>query len=149
MIFGSICLGIEAASVGWRDLVGTLNSGGKAAGSVTQQDAEAGILISDTRFAPRRLMPIEYERLQGFPDNYTRIPVRVRHRSPSHRQLTKFPDLFERLFGQLWIKYADDGPRYRALGNSMAVPCIRWLGQRIALVDALISKNHYPLNGLK
>jgi DNA (cytosine-5)-methyltransferase 1 len=54
----------------------------------------------------RRLTPVECERLQGFPDNYTNIPWR------------KKPD-------------APDGPRYKALGNSMAVPVMRWIGERI------------------
>jgi DNA (cytosine-5)-methyltransferase 1 len=51
--------------------------------------------------AVRRLTPVECERLQGFPDNYTNIPK------------------------------APDGNRYKALGNSMAVPVMRWIGQRI------------------
>jgi len=59
----------------------------------------------------RRLTPLECERLQGFPDEWTLVP----HRG----------------------KPAADGPRYRALGNSMAVPCMVWLGERIALVDAI------------
>jgi DNA (cytosine-5)-methyltransferase 1 len=56
----------------------------------------------------RRLTPIECERLQGFPDNYTLIPTG---------------------------KKAADGPRYKALGNSMAVPVMRWIGERIQMVD--------------
>ena len=54
----------------------------------------------------RRLTPVECERLQGFPDNYTNIPWRKKPESP-------------------------DGPRYKALGNSMAVPVMRWIGERI------------------
>lgn len=57
----------------------------------------------------RRLTPTEAERLQGFPDGHTRIPWRG--------------------------KGADecpDGPRYKALGNSMAIPVVRWIGVRIA-----------------
>lgn len=61
--------------------------------------------------AVRRLTPTECERLQGFPDGYTDI----RHGG----------------------KAAPDGPRYKALGNSMAIPPMRWLGQRIAMVDAV------------
>ena len=61
--------------------------------------------------AVRRLTPRECERLQGFPDDYTLIPYRK---------------------GQV-----ADGPRYKALGNSMAVPVMAWIGQRIAAVDAL------------
>jgi DNA (cytosine-5)-methyltransferase 1 len=60
----------------------------------------------------RRLTPVECERLQGFPDGYTNIPWR------------KSPE-------------APDGPRYKALGNSMAVPCMRWIGERIQQVEAL------------
>ena len=61
----------------------------------------------------RRLTPRECERLQGFPDDYTLIP---------------------------WRKKAagdcPDGPRYKALGNSMAVNCMAWIGERIAAVEA-------------
>jgi hypothetical protein len=62
--------------------------------------------------AVRRLTPIECERLQGFSDNYTNIPWRKKSESP-------------------------DGPRYKALGNSMAVPCMVWLGKRIQMVEDL------------
>ena len=55
----------------------------------------------------RRLTPIECERLQGFPDDYTNIPWRKSPTSP-------------------------DGPRYKALGNSWAVPCVAWIFRRIA-----------------
>jgi DNA (cytosine-5)-methyltransferase 1 len=61
----------------------------------------------------RRLTPIECERLQGFPDGWTDIPYRG--------------------------KPAPDGPRYKALGNSMAVPCMAWIGKRIQMVkDGLL-----------
>jgi len=62
----------------------------------------------------RRLTPIECERLQGFPDNYTRISWR-----------NKSPD------------DCPDGPRYKAMGNSMAVPVMRWIGDRINLVEGI------------
>jgi DNA (cytosine-5)-methyltransferase 1 len=61
--------------------------------------------------AVRRLTPRECERLQGFPDDYTLVTYRN--------------------------KPAADGPRYRALGNSMAVPVMRWIGERIATVETL------------
>lgn len=64
-----------------------------------------------TAMQVRRLTPRECERLQGFPDDYTIAP---------HRN-----------------KPAADGPRYKALGNSWAVPCARWIGERIAAVDAI------------
>ncbi|HCM9423195.1 TPA: phage N-6-adenine-methyltransferase [Enterobacter asburiae] len=59
--------------------------------------------------AVRRLTPIECERLQGFPDNNTLIGWRGK-------------DADE----------CPDGPRYKAIGNSMAVPVMRWIGERIA-----------------
>ena len=62
--------------------------------------------------AVRRLTPRECERLQGFPDDYTLIPYT--HGKP-----------------------AKDGPRYKALGNSMAVPVVRWIGARIAAEEEL------------
>jgi DNA (cytosine-5)-methyltransferase 1 len=60
----------------------------------------------------RRLTPREAERLQGFPDDYTLIPYRG--------------------------KPAADGPRYKALGNSMAVPVMRWIGERIEKVERIL-----------
>jgi DNA (cytosine-5)-methyltransferase 1 len=57
-------------------------------------------------WAVRRLTPVECERLQGFPDNYTNIPWRKKEESP-------------------------DGPRYKALGNSWATPVVAWIGRRI------------------
>jgi DNA (cytosine-5)-methyltransferase 1 len=62
--------------------------------------------------AVRRLTPRECERLQGFPDDYTLIPFRG--------------------------KPAADGPRYRAIGNSMAVPVLEWIGRRIAAVERVL-----------
>jgi DNA (cytosine-5)-methyltransferase 1 len=63
------------------------------------------------RMAVRRLTPMECERLQGFPDGYTDI----KHNG----------------------KPTPDGPRYKALGNSMAVPVMQWIGQRIQMVEDL------------
>ena len=57
----------------------------------------------------RRLTPVECERLQGFPDNYTDIKLKG--------------------------KDTPDAPRYKALGNSMAVPVMRWIGERIKKVS--------------
>jgi DNA (cytosine-5)-methyltransferase 1 len=55
----------------------------------------------------RRLTPIECERLQGFPDDYTNIKEKC-----------------------------PDGARYKAMGNSMAVPVMRWIGKRIKEIEA-------------
>ncbi|MCZ2147985.1 MAG: DNA cytosine methyltransferase [Bryobacterales bacterium] len=63
------------------------------------------------RMAVRRLTPRECERLQGMPDDWTLVPYRG--------------------------KLAADGPRYRAIGNSMAVPVMRWIGRRMQVVEAI------------
>jgi len=62
--------------------------------------------------AVRRLTPVECERLQGFPDNWSRIPWKGK------------PE-----------EQCPDGPRYKACGNSMAVPVMRWIGERIKAVE--------------
>ena len=67
--------------------------------------------------AVRRLTPRECERLQGFPDDYTRIPWRNK---PAEQ--------------------CPDGPRYRALGNSFAVPVVRWIGERMAMCDVILAR---------
>ena len=69
----------------------------------TATDPSANVLAGS--IGVRRLTPIECERLQGFPDNWTLVP----HRG----------------------KPAADGPRYKAIGNSMAIPLMRWIGKRI------------------
>ena len=61
--------------------------------------------VASPTMAVRRLLPVECERLQGFPDDWTNIPWRG--------------------------KPAPDGPRYKAMGNSFAVPVVRWIGERL------------------
>jgi len=69
-------------------------------------------VIAQSAMAVRRLTPKECERLQGFPDDHTLIPWR-------NKPADQCPD----------------GPRYKALGNSMAVPCMAWIGKRIDAVE--------------
>ncbi|MGA8940320.1 MAG: DNA (cytosine-5-)-methyltransferase [Acidobacteriaceae bacterium] len=80
----------------------------KAPGSIENSSTT----VAQQGMAVRRLTPRECERLQGFPDDYTLVEYRGR--------------------------LASDGPRYRALGNSMAVPVMRWIGERISAVDAIL-----------
>lgn len=93
--------------------------GGKSA--LIQHDMSATLSTHNTRtlitgdneergLTVRRLTPRECERLQGFPDDYTDIPYRNKEHAP-------------------------DGARYKALGNSMAVPVMRWIGERIRMVE--------------
>ena len=88
------------------------NHQGATSGSCAKESeptAESGI-----NSVVRRLTPLECERLQGFPDNHTRIPW-------NGKPAEECPDSL----------------RYKACGNSMAVPVMRWLGERIEAVDRL------------
>ena len=69
-----------------------------------------------SEYVVRRLTPVECERLQGFQDGYTDIPYKGNEHPP-------------------------DTPRYKALGNSFAVPVVRWIGVRMQMVDEIIEKS--------
>jgi len=86
----------------------TIRAGGHAG-----SHANAGVMPAVLRPGedPRKVTPREVERCFGFPDDYTLVPYRK--------------------------GVMADGPRYKALGNSMAVPVMRWIGERIAAVEAL------------
>jgi DNA (cytosine-5)-methyltransferase 1 len=108
--------GTPLAPVAYRT---TGNAGAYATGNAvgaltTTTDPNAQVVAvprnSTLPWAVRRLTPIECERLQAFPDGWTDIPWRGRANAP-------------------------DGLRYKALGNSMAVNVIRWIGRRIELVE--------------
>ena len=84
------------------------------------------------RSAVRRLTPRETERLQGFADDYTLIPWRT-WQEASRKGVSYEGLLLERgmsLRGP-GLEECPDGPRYKAIGNSKAVPVVRWIGQRI------------------
>lgn len=85
---------------------GTLSTGFGGHGVDSDQICNGNCVINFPNV--RKLTPIECERLQGFPDNYTRIPWRNKP-----------------------AKQCPDTPRYMAIGNSMAVPVMRWLGSKI------------------
>ena len=89
-----------------------LHNGGNGTGAI--QDGTSYTLTATDRHAVsdglqvRRLTPVECERLQGFPDNHTQIPWRGKPAAD-----------------------CPDSTRYKAIGNSMAVPVMRWIGQKI------------------
>ncbi len=85
--------------------VGTLTKNGGNFGG-----GDETIILSSKRI--RRLTPLECERLQGFPDNFTQIEWRGKPKED-----------------------CPDGHRYKALGNSMAIPVVEWLGKRILLIS--------------
>jgi DNA (cytosine-5)-methyltransferase 1 len=101
---------LQEQPVAWS---GELTASTDIAGTL-QRGGEGGRIdgVMTPQMAVRRLTPRECERLQGFPDDYTLVEYRG--------------------------KLAADGPRYKALGNSMAVPVMRWIGERIAAVDAIL-----------
>jgi DNA (cytosine-5)-methyltransferase 1 len=105
---------LQEQSVTWS---GELTASTGIAGTL-QRGGEGGRVggVMTPQMAVRRLTPRECERLQGFPDDYTLVEYRC--------------------------KPAADGPRYKALGNSMAVPVMRWIGQRIAAVDVILRDRH-------
>ena len=86
--------------------------------TILKSDSSHKLIIFDEKNnILRRLTPLEIERLQGFPDNYTKIPFR---KKPAD--------------------YCPDGVRIMALGNSMAVPVMRWIGERILLTEKYFNK---------
>ena len=85
--------------------------------SPTLETKQSGAISIYNKIKPdylRRLTPVETERLQGLPDNYTQVPYRK--------------------------KPMCDGPRYKMIGNSIAINCLSWLGQRIMLADRAIKE---------
>lgn len=109
-------------------IAGALSTGG---GKVGQGYPAVVANIADFRsMAVRRLTPVECERLQGFPDNHTLIPIAKLNKLIADELAylrEHFPDMPEEEAHRL----AADGPRYKAIGNSMAVPCMAWIGRRI------------------
>jgi DNA (cytosine-5)-methyltransferase 1 len=106
-----------------REAMGTITA--RMFNALGARDAEEGAILPAVGFTPqehavqsglgvRRLTPTECERLQGFPDGFTQVPYR-------NRSADKCPD----------------GPRYKAIGNSMAVPVMRWIGERIQQVEGI------------
>ncbi|EEK5733387.1 DNA cytosine methyltransferase [Salmonella enterica subsp. enterica serovar Lome] len=84
----------------------------------------------------RRLTPRECERLQGFPDDHTLIPYgRFIRPEKMDRDYAKYLMRGGQFSFDYCCRAAADGPRYKAIGNSMAVPVMRWIGKRIS--DAL------------
>lgn len=96
-----VCLGDDNAKASCdEEMSGSLKCGGSAP------------IAASPAMVVRRLTPTECERLQGFPDGWTKIPYKGK---PADE--------------------CPDGPRYKAIGNSMAVPVMRWIGERIDMFE--------------
>lgn len=101
--------------------------------SPTLTSANSGSNLSPTimhKMAVRRLTPVECERLQGFPDNHTLIP-RDKRKQITADEYAYLRHHFPNMTAEEAYRQAADGPRYKAIGNSMAVPVMRWIGTRI------------------
>lgn len=86
-------------------------------------------------------MPLECERLQGFPDGWTDLTGcdvdAVTERVAASLLLDESGTEALRRKVRRWSKSCPDGARYKAIGNSMATPVMRWIGERILMVDSL------------
>jgi site-specific DNA-cytosine methylase len=112
-------LGIPSPpAVAFSDTSATLKGGSGERGYPDPSDGNEHSMVG-TAMTVRRLTARECERLQAFPDDYTLIPWRKKAAAD-----------------------CPDGPRYKALGNSMAVNCMAWIGERIAAVDAQMNERN-------
>ena len=97
--------------------------------------------IFDGGYIVRRLTPLECERLQGFPDGWTDITdcdadaVTEKVAASLHYDERKSATLLRKV--RKWSQECPDGPRYKACGNSMAVPNMRWIFERIQAYDTM------------
>jgi len=101
-------------AVATHSVAGTMLSRNASGGFSNSIDHAAAGYMAMQDMKVRRLTPTECERLQGFPDNFTQIPYRNKN-----------------------AEQCPDGPRYKALGNSMAVPVMRWIGERIEKIEKI------------
>lgn len=113
---GEVCGDITASRSG-KQVQGVVCQYGEVAGALTARGdsspcSDRGPSVVSDGYAVRRLTPRECERLQGFQDDWTKIPYRGK---PAEE--------------------CPDTPRYKAIGNSMAVPVMRWIGERIELAE--------------
>jgi DNA (cytosine-5)-methyltransferase 1 len=99
------------------DVAPTVTQSGPPFSRTGNSRVEAEALVTCGTPAVRRLTVTEVTRLQGFPDGWTQIPWKGK---PAEE--------------------CPDGPQYKAIGNSWAVPCARWIGERLAMVDEIISE---------
>lgn len=109
----------------------------RAMGHADTHQNGGGMLAACSTSGVRRLTPIECERLQGFPDGYTAIEWDGWRKmdaveTPDSCRAAGFEVRQAKKSGRWYVKDVD-GPRYKALGNSMAVPVMQWIGRRIEM----------------
>ena len=111
-----------SGGIGAESVIALLDQGGSfmqvqynMTGTILASEAAHPVIVLykyNNELVLRHLTPLEDERLQGFPDNWTKVPY-------NGKPLEKCPDR----------------PRYKAVGNSMAVPVMRWIGERIQYIE--------------
>ncbi len=127
------------------DVSGTLQAKENGGYSPNYQNQ---VMVED--YVVRRLMPVETERLQGFPDGWTDLTgcdvdetTRKVAEALGYAEGSKEYKKLQRDVSK-WSKDCPDTPRYKAMGNSIATPCLMWIGRRIEAFDIL----HYDEVGL-
>lgn len=122
-----VCLGDDNAKAACDvDMCGALKVGGSAP------------IMGSSAYEVRRLMPVECERLQGFPDGHTDLTgadpdalfERMEREDMDEAERKRLRTKLRK-----WCKACPDTPRYKACGNSMAVPVMRWIGERIQATE--------------
>ena len=115
--------GVKGFTQNTRNELRYIGGSGEVSGALAAQPGMKQQTFLESSLGVRRLMPIECERLQGFPDGWTMIEWNGK---PADQ--------------------CPDSRRYKALGNSMAVPVMAWLGRRIKMVDELHKRGcpHFP-----
>ena len=100
-------------------------------------------VMNTSEYVVRRLTPLECERLQGFPDGHTDLTgedaIAILERMPQYAVADE--DGKKKLERKVrkWCRECPDGPRYKSIGNSFATPVVRFLGERVQMVDSLSS----------
>ena len=119
---------VASVSLRGREGGATAEMGGELAGTLRASGGGGDKAHALIGMAVRRLTPTETERLQGFPDGYTAIPIKKYAR----KKVTKLrpENMWAQIDGNWWL-LAADGPRYKSHGNSFAVPVINWIGRKI------------------
>lgn len=122
----AVAIGIAGSELGHALRANPSASGDKGDGGMNTT-------VVATRMSVRRLTPVECERLQGFPCNWTLIPGKFKKRKPADwtETINNLMSLGMDRSTAINLANGPDGPRYKAIGNSMAVPCMGWIGRRI------------------
>ena len=120
---------LQHSQIGRNDSAGPQGKGYQVEIGFTLDSRSAADAVA-TDMSVRRLTPVECERLQGFPDNHTLIPVSKRKQITAD-EYAYLRNHFPNMTAEEAYRQAADGPRYKAIGNSMAVPVMHWIGKRI------------------